>query len=125
MGFTRLHRRLKESLFLLLLPAVMWLFINASVNMHFHILANGYIIEHAHPYKKDPSGSMPFQTHHHSRAELILFSLFSNPVANFVILIFAGLCLFSVSRILNPHYRFIEPAREYFQVNNYHAPPLP
>jgi hypothetical protein len=125
MGFTKLQRQLAKSLFLFLLPAVIWLFVNASINWHVHILPGGYMISHAHPYKKAPSGSFPFERHDHTRAELVLFSLISDPVAHIVILFFSGLCLISVLRIVKTRDHFTEPAREYFQVNNYHAPPFP
>ena len=68
------------------------LFINSSVNKHQHILANGQVIIHAHPYQllhSETSG----QNHKHSKEELAFFALISNPLT-LVLFIFAGLIAF-------------------------------
>ncbi|HDR68646.1 MAG TPA: hypothetical protein ENN61_06290 [Bacteroidaceae bacterium] len=38
--------------------------------MHTHILANGMVISHAHPYDKS-NDSQPYKSHQHSNAELL------------------------------------------------------
>lgn len=48
------------------------LILNSSIYIHTHILADGSIISHAHPYHKaDQSHNQ--QQHQHTNAELILF----------------------------------------------------
>lgn len=41
---------------------------------HSHVLDDGTVITHAHPYDEG-SGSSPFPSHHHSNAELLIFSI--------------------------------------------------
>ena len=48
------------------------LVVNKIVFSHVHKLSDGTIIEHAHPFNKS-ADSKPFKSHHHSRAELLLF----------------------------------------------------
>jgi hypothetical protein len=51
---------------------------NAVVNRHCHKLADGRIVWHAHPFKKNKDGSVPFHTH--TDTELIVLDALSNPV---------------------------------------------
>ncbi len=74
-----LHKYRKYFL-IALFPAICWLFINNSINRHFHQLQSGQIITHAHPYQKEKSDSSPFQSHHHSDFELLILDLVSNLV---------------------------------------------
>jgi len=55
---------------LLLIVLIAFQVLNKSVNTHAHLLADGTVISHAHPYKKsaDPG---PYKSHHHTQNELI------------------------------------------------------
>lgn len=44
--------------------------INNSLYIHAHILSNGEIIYHAHPYDKT-NDSEPFKSHHHTTADFL------------------------------------------------------
>ncbi len=72
-------RRFRSFLAILLLPAICWLFTNAVINQHSHLLQNGQIITHAHPYTPDKSKSSPFQKHKHSPYALEVLAQLSNP----------------------------------------------
>ena len=52
----------------ILLFGVIWY--NSIYNQHFHILSNGSIVVHSHPYTESDGGSSPFKSHHHSSFEL-------------------------------------------------------
>ncbi len=110
---------------LLLLPAVMWLFFNATVNRHTHFLADGIVITHAHPFAATQSGLDTSQMHHHTKRELLLLSFFSVLTTTILMLLFLKPFLFALPQIIRIHNKHPEPVREYFQVNNYHAPPSP
>lgn len=57
----------------LLMIGVMGVFIaNKAVFLHVHILNDGRIIEHAHPYDTS-SDSEPYKSHQHTKAELLFF----------------------------------------------------
>ncbi|MBN2521813.1 MAG: hypothetical protein JXB24_01000 [Bacteroidales bacterium] len=45
---------------------------NNTVYTHTHILADGRIITHAHPYNKT-NDSEPFKSHQHNQTELLFF----------------------------------------------------
>lgn len=48
------------------------LIVNNVFFLHAHKLSNGIIVVHAHPYDKT-SDSQPYQSHHHTKAELLFF----------------------------------------------------
>ncbi|MEN8203697.1 MAG: hypothetical protein ABFS28_13960 [Bacteroidota bacterium] len=119
-------RKPSYSLILLLLIAVVWLFTNATVNRHIHILSDGYVISHAHPFvdKEAGPGQSPETTHRHSEKELMLFSLFTGFVYTFIIILVLRSFLNAIPQFLRFQPLQQEPARNHFQVHHYHAPPL-
>jgi hypothetical protein len=116
-------RNLSRYLTLLIIPAVAWLFINATVNRHNHYLSDGYIISHAHPYDKTPAEPKPVQSHHHSGKELFLLSLVSDPATTITIIFILVLVLMAVMELFRYLDRVTTPIRSHYQVRNYHAPP--
>lgn len=119
-----MRRDLSKYLFILLLPAVICLFINATVNRHNHYLFEGYLISHAHPYDKTPLNPDPRGSHHHNEAELFLLSLISDPATTTSIVFLLTLFLIAVNQLFKNRYHDSETIREFFQVRNYHAPPI-
>lgn len=49
---------------------------NKIVFIHSHVLENGEIIFHAHPFDKT-NDREPYKSHHHTRAELFFFQNFN------------------------------------------------
>ena len=47
---------------------------NRCIFTHTHILENGSIVFHAHPYDKT-NDAKPYKTHHHTNAELLFLDL--------------------------------------------------
>ncbi len=72
--------------FIALIPAVLFLFYNQKTNTHYHILDNGQVIEHSHPYKNSATPGSPYQEHEHSSSELIFLSLLSEITGAFILL---------------------------------------
>ena len=118
-----MKRDLTKYLLLFLLPAVLWLFINATVNKHNHYLSGGYLISHAHPYDKTPLDSDPLSSHHHNGLELFLLSLVSDPLTTTSIVFLLVLFLLAIMLISRPRYDIVVPIKSLYQVRNYHAPP--
>ncbi len=112
------------NLILLLLPAVLWLFINTTVNSHIHILADGYVITHSHPFVEKQANSIPSKTHHHTKKELLLLSLFSGLVFSIISLLIIRPFLCAFPQLLRIRVAHQEPTRNHFQVHHYHAPPF-
>jgi hypothetical protein len=108
-------------IFLLLVPAVTWLFMNAAVNRHDHYMSDGYVISHAHPYEKTPAD--PLQSHQHSGTELFLLSLICDPFATTSVIFVLVLFLLAVMQLFRYLYDVSVPIRSLYQVRNYHAPP--
>ena len=107
------------------MPAVIWLFVNATVNRHSHLLAGGYIITHAHPFDRIPADQGPYKSHDHSEKGLFFLSLISDPAAPLAtIAVFSFLCALT-RRIFKMNLYYPLPFKEYYQVHNYHAPPFP
>ncbi|MBA7537040.1 hypothetical protein ES705_29306 [subsurface metagenome] len=118
-----IERELSKSILLLFLPAVIWLFVNATVNRHNHSLSEDYAISHAHPYDKSPSGADSEGSHHHNEAELFLISLISDPAATTIIIFLLLLFLIADYQLLKIHSHLPVTVKELYQVRNYHAPP--
>ncbi len=60
------------------MPAVLWLISNNFINRHYHILSNGVVISHSHPYSSSCEPG-PIQGHEHSDFEhLILAQVSAN-----------------------------------------------
>jgi len=112
-------------LILFMLPALGWLFSNSIVNRHVHVLSDGYIVSHAHPFKTPEAGSKDLNPHQHTTKELLLLDLFYT-------IIFSSIAVLVVKSFLNacPQLpgclmRHHVPARKHFHVYHYHAPPFP
>ena len=114
-----------RDLTILLLPAMMWLLFNTTVNRHIHVLSDGYIISHSHPFAKEQSDSIPFNMHQHTEKELLLLGLFSQIIFSLITLLILRPYLHTYSQKIRLHLTHTEPARKYFQVHHYHAPPCP
>ena len=122
--FRNLQWYFSKSLFLSLLPAIIWLFVNATVNQHSHRISEGYTVTHAHPYNTSTSDSGPIKSHHHSETELLLLSLISSPVslatALFVLIFFK----IAISWIFNSLLNQSAPVLNHYQIHHYHGPPV-
>jgi len=101
-------RKLRKILVLSTLPLVMWLFFNQVAFWHYHILDNGMVVQHAHPFKNNPIHGTPYQNHQHSDFEYTILAQISNIVSLLVFLMVAGLI---IDRIAKPfHFYFPEIA---------------
>lgn len=55
-------------------------------NLHFHILENGHLIFHGHPFNKSNTCNSPINSHCHSSFEFLLYSLSTNVKAIIIFL---------------------------------------
>ncbi len=67
----RKHIRLS---ILLILPLYLILLVNSILNMHVHIMANGIVIRHAHPFNSHSEKDSP---HEHTSKEFSFYHGFS------------------------------------------------
>ena len=81
----------------LMIPVILLLFFNTSNNKHTHILPNGQIVNHAHPFKSDNS-STPYQNHKHTPFELIFLSFLSNSIGLLPVLLALASAFFTLSK---------------------------
>ena len=120
-------KRIKPSkiLLLALLPAMLWLFLNTTLNRHSHVLADGYIITHSHPFKKNQDSSSPLDNHKHTTRELLLFGLFSEIIFSIVTFLFLEPRFQELPQVLRVRMTHPMPVKKLFYVYHYHAPPHP
>jgi len=73
-NFNRIRMILKiyKMIWLLTLIAVFSIIVNNSIFIHTHILPDGRIVEHAHPYNSSDKNSDSKQNHHHTKQEFLL-----------------------------------------------------
>lgn len=55
----------------ILIPMVLALYYNQAANRHQHLLKNGMVVEHAHPYHSEKVPGTPYQNHHHTGFEYL------------------------------------------------------
>ncbi len=85
-------RKYRNYVLAVIYPAVIFLFLNSAINGHYHRLADGKIIYHAHPFNKKAESSVPFNSnHHHSKLQLTIISLvtkvFYSGILSFLLLV--------------------------------------
>ncbi len=88
------NRKIKQLLVLLSLPFVFWLYHNQMVNWHYHVMDNGAVIKHAHPYSSSRIPGKPYQDHQHTTAEFFMLALLFSSTSLLAILLVLGI-LFS------------------------------
>ena len=110
---------------LALIPVVMLLFHNQLSNWHYHMLSNGMLVKHAHPYDKSEKPATPFSKHQHSDFEFFVLGQLSaiSLILNFLLvllLIHAGLN----QTLLFERYRLPHLQQQYLSLKFLRAPPL-
>jgi hypothetical protein len=76
--YMALLRKVARYLLVLSVPAVLMLFYNHSANWHYHMLNDGTMVKHAHPFSNDTQDNTPFQKHKHSDIELTVLAQLYN-----------------------------------------------
>jgi hypothetical protein len=108
----------------LVLPLLLWMLLNATLNRHSHLTATGTLVSHAHPFEKKQEGSSPFQSHSHTTREYLLLDLFHTIL--FSLGTAGAVMLFRqevpISPLIGATHKI--PCKEHYQVYHYHAPPL-
>jgi hypothetical protein len=86
---------------LLSLPFYIWLYHNQMTNWHYHVLDNGSLVKHSHPYKNNTIPGTPFQKHQHNSFELLFLSLLYHSVPLLVALLALGQLIRSKARSIS------------------------
>ncbi len=79
-----IKKHLFKSMAVLSICLIFMLLGNYAVNMHMHVLENGAVVTHAHPYDKAADNELP-KKHRHSTGEILFFFALS--------VVFVGLML--------------------------------
>lgn len=109
---------------LLTLPLVLWLFFNQAAFWHYHILDNGIVVQHAHPFKNSPKAGTPFQSHQHSDFEYSVLAQISQVAALLLVLVLLGFLWQIFKGTLNKIYRSIWVATPAYSHALLRAPPV-
>ena len=99
-------QNIRKILVILTVPAVMWLFFNQLANWHYHVLPNGIVIEHAHPFTNNQVPGAPYQNHNHTDFEYTVLGLISS-ITGLIILTFI-----LSSFLVRPWKRLLLPATQ-------------
>ncbi|MCL3780127.1 hypothetical protein EMN47_06955 [Prolixibacteraceae bacterium JC049] len=68
----------KIPMLLVMLMAYFLVIQNTLLNKHIHVLPHGVIVEHSHPLCNNSHEAPTSENHHHSKAELLFFGMFSD-----------------------------------------------
>lgn len=79
--------QVQKIILLITLPVVLLLFFNQIAFQHYHILENGLIIEHSHPFNNNPVKGTPYQSHNHTDFEYTVLAQISQ-ITGFLLLLF-------------------------------------
>ena len=115
-------KKVVNIILLIFLPAVIWIFVNATINRHMHYTSDGLYVSHAHPFDKIPN-SDPGRSHHHSDTELLLLNFLSDPVTTVTLSFFISFIHYAFIHFLKQTKSYPIPLRKHHQILNYHAPP--
>lgn len=75
------------------------LFHNRVSNWHYHVLENGIVVEHSHPFNQAKKDGTPFQSHQHSESEFLMLAELSNVLTLLMFtLVVAGIMLEKTTR---------------------------
>ena len=85
-------RHISHFLLIGLIPFILLMFVNASVNKHSHKLPTGEIIVHSHPFQSSGTDA-PASGHNHSEEEYLFYGLLSNTlnltlIVSFILIVF-------------------------------------
>ena len=116
-------RNVFKGISLIFLPAVIWVFVNATINRHTHHMPDGFYVSHAHPFNKTSSDPDSDRSHQHSKTEILLLSFFSDPVTTVILSFFFSVFLYAFTLAPKRTQNYSEDLRKYYQVLNYHGPP--
>ncbi len=80
-------KKVQKIILLITLPVVLLLFFNQIAFRHYHILENGLVIEHSHPFNNKPIKGTPYQNHSHTDFEYSVLAQISQ-ITGFLLLLF-------------------------------------
>ncbi len=69
---------MKRVLFILMIFPVCFVMFNNAAYKHQHILSDGQVIEHAHPFQPCSSNGGDGSGHQHTKSEILLYSIISD-----------------------------------------------
>jgi len=124
MVFMNRRRKLKQLFVLLTLPLVMFLFFNQVAFWHYHILENGMVVEHSHPFKNNPKPGTPFQKHHHTDFEFTVLAQISHLAGILVVFLVLGLIINSVAAPFNKYFKTAIYRSSYLLTDRLRGPPV-
>jgi len=85
-------RKIQKYASILLLFVLLTVMYNNIVNVHCHLLPNGQVIVHAHPFSKSESKE-PQKQHTHTANQLFVIAQINNLFLNILIVSFLILCI--------------------------------
>lgn len=100
---------IKRIVAIALLIIVLAISINNSLFIHSHILPDGEVVQHAHPYNTSENPESPYETHHHSSFEILLL----NNLFSFLWIIIAAVFI-----VFNKHVQIISINKLFFRKTN-------
>jgi hypothetical protein len=121
----RFLRNTSKFLALALIPVVMFLFHNQLSNWHYHILSNGMMVKHAHPYNKSEKPTTPFSNHQHSDFDFFILGQLSALSLILTFLLFSLLIYAYLNKnLIFGRYRFPHLQQQFLSLQFLRAPPL-
>lgn len=109
-----------KSFAFLIIGMIGLLIANQGLFLHPHILENGTIVSHSHPYDKNQD-SEPYKQHHHTKAEFLFYS-------NLNILFLSVLLIVSFLSLISKNISFVDVEKNYFRFFSFsflgRAPPV-
>ena len=111
-------------LILAMIPAAILLFQNHLSNWHYHVLNNGIVVKHAHPYDKAENPGNPFSSHKHTEFEHFILGQLAGLALLLALILLALAFVFGLySVLLLSGFRFPFLQQQYCTLQPLRAPP--
>lgn len=101
-------RIISKTLLLAMIPITMLLFYNHLSNWHYHVMGNGIVVKHSHPYEKGENPGSPASGHKHTDFEFYIIGQLSALSILLVVLLLTFLAFINFPGRIVFH-RFIFP----------------
>jgi hypothetical protein len=115
---------IKRLLILAMIPTALLLFQNHLSNWHYHVLSNGIVVKHSHPYNKAENPGNPLSNHKHSEFEHFILAQLSGLSLLIAFALVAFAFIFAIYAVLLlPGFQFHFLRQQYLALQPLRAPP--
>ncbi len=98
-------KQLAKIVTLSIVPLLVFMLVNQSVNLHYHKMDDGVVVSHAHPYADtNDLGGESFPQHEHTKTQFFILAQLTTGFAPILVFFAISFILFAFRRLPVPVY---------------------